>query len=39
MTTLRIVLAMVAYANMELFRMDMKTTFPHGDLHDEIHMQ
>ena len=39
MTTLCIVLALVAKEDMELVQLDVKTTFLHGDLHDEIYMQ
>ena len=39
MTTLRIVLALVAKEDMDLVQLDVKTTFLHGDLRDEIHMQ
>ena len=38
MTTLCTVLALVAKDNMELVQLDVKTTFLHGDLHDEIYM-
>ncbi|MCO5587475.1 hypothetical protein L7F22_041424 [Adiantum nelumboides] len=39
MTTLRCVLALVAQRDMELVQMDVKTTFLHGDLHEDIYMQ
>ncbi|MCO5592615.1 hypothetical protein L7F22_046618 [Adiantum nelumboides] len=39
MTTLRCVLALVAKVDMELVQMDVKTTFLHGDLHEDIYMQ
>ena len=39
MTTLRTVLALVAKEDMDLVQLDVKTTFLHGDLHDEIYMQ
>ena len=38
MTTLRCVLALVARMDLELAQMDVKTTFLHGDLHEEIYM-
>ena len=39
MTTLRSVLALVAKEDMDLVQLDVKTSFLHGDLHDEIYMQ
>ena len=39
MTTLCTVLALVAKEDMDLVQLDVKTTFLHGDLHDEIYMQ
>ena len=39
MTTLRSVLALVAREDMELVQMDVKTTFLHGDLHEELYMR
>ena len=39
MTTLRCVLASVAQQDMELVQMDVKTTFLHGDLREDIYMQ
>ena len=39
MTTLQTLLALVASQDMELVQMDVKTTFLHGDLHEEIYMQ
>ena len=39
MTTLRIVLALVAKEDMDLVQLDVKTAFLHGDLHDEIYIQ
>ncbi|MCO5574509.1 hypothetical protein L7F22_028294 [Adiantum nelumboides] len=39
MITLRCVLGMDAQRNMELVQMDVKTTFLHGDLHEDIYMQ
>ena len=38
MTTLRCVLALVARKDMELVQMDVKTTFLHGDLHEDVYM-
>ena len=39
MTTLHCVLALVAKEDMELVQMDVKTTFLHGDLHEDIYIQ
>ena len=39
MTTLRIILGLVAAEDMELIQMDVKTAFLHGDLHEDIYMQ
>lgn len=39
MTTLRVLLGLVATKNLELVQMDAKTTFLHGDLDEEIYMQ
>ncbi|MCO5562890.1 hypothetical protein L7F22_016526 [Adiantum nelumboides] len=39
MTTLRMLLALVATEDMELDRMDAITAFLHGDLEEEIYMQ
>ena len=38
MTTLRVMLALVATENLELAQMDVKTSFLHGDLDEEIYM-
>ena len=38
-TFLQCVLALVARMDLELAQMDVKTTFLHGDLHEEIYMQ
>ena len=37
-STIRILLALVAPFNMELVQMDVKTTFLHGDLEEEIYI-
>ena len=39
MTTLRCVLALVAREDMELVQMDVKTTFLHGDIYEDIYTQ
>ncbi|MCO5608258.1 hypothetical protein L7F22_062464 [Adiantum nelumboides] len=39
MTTLCCVLALAAKEDMELVQMDVKTSFLHGDLHEDIYMQ
>ena len=39
MTTLQCVLALATQMDMELVQMDVKTTFLHGDLQEEIYMQ
>ena len=39
MTTLRMMLALVAKNYLDLFQMDVKTVFLHGDLDEEIYME
>ncbi|CAL5395053.1 unnamed protein product [Camellia sinensis] len=39
MTSIRVVLGLAASLNLELEQMDVKTTFLHGDLKEEIHME
>ena len=39
MTTLRFMLGILAADNMELIQLDVKTTFLHGDLQEEIYME
>ena len=39
MTTLGIVLGLYASEYMEFVQLDVKTTFLHGDLHEDIYMQ
>ena len=39
MTTLRFMLDVVAADNLELIQLDVKTTFLHGDLQEEIYME
>ena len=38
MTTLRVVLGLVAIEDMELVQMDVKIAFPHGDLEEDVYM-
>ena len=38
MTTLRYLLGVIAANDLELEQMDVKTTFLHGDLHEDIYM-
>ena len=37
-SSIRILLALVTQFNMELVQMDVKTTFLHGDLEEEIYI-
>jgi len=37
--SIRIVLALVALLDLELQQLDVKTTFLHGDLDEEIYME
>ena len=39
MTTLRFMLGVVAADNLELIQLDVKMTFLHGDLQEEIYME
>ena len=39
MTSIRVILGLVASLNLELEQMDVKTAFLHGDLKEEIYMQ
>ena len=39
MTSIRTVLSIVASMNLEVEQLDVKTTFLHGDLEEEIYMQ
>ncbi|GLT26815.1 hypothetical protein SLA2020_018570 [Shorea laevis] len=38
MSSIRVVLSLAASMNLELEQLDVKTTFLHGDLHEEIYM-
>lgn len=38
MTMLRVLIGLVAMQNLELVQMDVKITFLHGDLDEEIYM-
>ncbi|MCO5610110.1 hypothetical protein L7F22_064345 [Adiantum nelumboides] len=38
MTTLRLVLGLIATEDLELNQMDVKTTFLHGDLEEDVYM-
>lgn len=39
MTSIRVILGMVASMDLELEQLDVKTAFLHGDLEDEIYME
>ena len=39
LVSIRIVLALVALLDLELEKLDVKTTFLHGDLDEEIYME
>ena len=39
MTSIRTILSLVAAKDLHLERLDVKTTFLHGDLEEEIYMQ
>ena len=39
MTTLRFMLRVMAADNLDLIQLDVKTTFVHGDLQEEIYME
>ena len=39
LTTIRVVLGMVAAENLHLEQLDVKTIFLHGDLEEDIYMQ
>ena len=39
MTTLRFMLGIVATENLEMIQLDVKTTFLHGDLTEEIYIE
>ena len=39
MTILRFMLGVVAAENLDLIQLDVKTTFLHGDLKEEIYME
>ena len=37
-TSIKVILAIVAYQNIELEKLDVKTTFLHGEFEEEIYM-
>jgi hypothetical protein len=39
MTSIRVILGLAASLNLEIEQMDVKTTFLHGDLEEEIYME
>jgi hypothetical protein len=39
LTSIRVLMSLAATFNMEIEQMDMKTTFLHGDLEEEIYMK
>jgi ATP-binding cassette subfamily B (MDR/TAP) protein 1 len=39
LTTIRVVLGIIAAKNLHLKQLDVKTTFLHGNLEEEIYMQ
>ena len=39
MTSIQMVLSIAASMNLEIEQLDVKTTFLHGDLEEEIYMQ
>ena len=39
MTSIRVILGLAASLNLEVEQMDVKTTFLHGDLEEEIYME
>jgi hypothetical protein len=39
LSTLRFLLGVVAHEDLELLQLDVKTTFLHGDLNEEIYME
>ena len=39
MTTLHVLFALTAAMDLELFQMDVKTAFLHGDLDEELYMK